>query len=66
MNIHKNARLTPIRREEMALSVIESRVSKAQAAREYGVSAKIVSRWTERFRVRLKSSTTVSGPCGVP
>ena len=50
MNIHKNARLTPIRREEMALSVIESRVSKAQAAREYGVSAKIVSRWTERFR----------------
>ena len=43
------ARLTPIRREEMALSVIESRVSKAQAARVYGVSAKIVSRWTARF-----------------
>ena len=41
--------LTPIRREEMALSVIESRVSKAQAARVYGVSAKIVSRWTARF-----------------
>ena len=50
MNIHKNARLTPIRREEMALSVIAGRLSKAQAAREYGVSAKIVSRWTERFR----------------
>ena len=43
------ARLTPIRREEMALSVIESRVSKAQAARVYGVSARIVSRWTARF-----------------
>ena len=50
MNIHKNARFTPIRREEMALSVIAGRLSKAQAAREYGVSAKIVSRWTERFR----------------
>ena len=50
MNIHKNARLTPIRREEMALSVIAGRLSKAQAAWEYGVSAKIVSRWTGRFR----------------
>ena len=36
MNIHKKARLTPIRREEMAVSVIESRVSKAQAALVYG------------------------------
>ena len=44
------ARLTHIRREEMALSVIVGRLSKAQAAREYGVSAKIVSRWSERFR----------------
>ena len=33
MNIHKNARLTPIRRDEMALSVIAGRLSKAQAAR---------------------------------
>ncbi len=49
MNIHKNARLTPIRREEMARSVIEGLVSKARAARVYGVSAKIVSRWTGRF-----------------
>ena len=50
MNIHKNARLTPLRREEMALSVIEGRHSKAQAARFYGVSARIVSRWVERFK----------------
>ena len=49
MNIHKNARLTPIRREEMARSVIDGLVSKAQTARVYGVSAKIVSRWTTRF-----------------
>jgi len=50
MNIHKNARLTPLRREEMALSVIEGGVSKAQAARTFGVSAKIVTRWVERYR----------------
>jgi transposase InsO family protein len=49
MNIHKNARLTPIRREEMALSVIEGGSSKAHAARIYGVSAKIVARWVERY-----------------
>ena len=50
MDIHKNARLTPIRREEMARSVIAGQVSRAEAARVFGVSAKIVSRWTERFR----------------
>lgn len=50
MNIHQNARLTAIRREEMAMAVLSGRVSMAQAAREFGVSAKIVSRWTARFR----------------
>jgi len=50
MNIHKNARLTPVRREEMALSVIEGRLSKARAARSFGVSAKIVARWVERYK----------------
>lgn len=50
MNIHKNARLTPLRREEMALSVVAARLSKAGAARRYGVSAKIVARWVERFK----------------
>jgi transposase InsO family protein len=50
MNIHKNARLTPLRREEMALSVIEGRLSKAHAARTYGVSPKIVARWVERYK----------------
>jgi transposase InsO family protein len=51
MNIHKNARLTPLRREEMARSVIESRLSKADAARTFGVSAKIVARWVERYKI---------------
>ncbi|CCV10444.1 hypothetical protein MESS4_20020 [Mesorhizobium sp. STM 4661] len=47
---HKNARLTPLRREEMAVSIIEDRLSQALAARVYGVSAKIVARWVERFK----------------
>ena len=50
MNIHKNARLTPRRREEMALCVIEGGLTKAQAARVYGVSPKIVARWVERYK----------------
>src|SRR5262245_45330786 len=50
MNIHKNARLTPVRREEMARDVVEGRLSKAGAARTYGVTAKVVARWVERFR----------------
>ena len=50
MNIHKNARLTPLRREEMALAVIEGGRSKAHVARTYGVSGKIVARWVERFK----------------
>ncbi len=50
MDIHKNARLTPLRREEMALAVIGGYLSQAQAARVYGVSAKIVARWVERFK----------------
>lgn len=50
MNIHKNARLTPLRREEMALAVIEGGFSKAHAARTFGVSAKIVARWVERYK----------------
>lgn len=42
MNIHKNARLTPLRREEMARDVVEGRLSKVDAARTYGVTAKVV------------------------
>ena len=49
MNIHQNARLTPIRREDVARPVIAGQVSRAEAARAFGVSAKIVSRWTDRY-----------------
>ncbi len=51
MNIHKNARLTPLRREEMAQAVIAGGLSQAEAARRCGVSAKIVVRRVERFRI---------------
>ncbi|RWI57090.1 MAG: LacI family DNA-binding transcriptional regulator [Mesorhizobium sp.] len=50
MNVHKNARLTPLRREEMALAVIEGSLSQANAAVRYGVTAKIVARWVERYK----------------
>ena len=50
MNIHKNARLTPLRREEMAVAVLDGTLTKAQAACVYAVSRKIVTRWVERFR----------------
>lgn len=42
-NIHKNARFTPLRREEMALAVISGRLSQAQAARECIDPVKICS-----------------------
>ena len=74
MNIHKNARLTPLRREEMAHWVIEGGLSKAQAAQAFGVSAKIVARWVERFRAHGRQGMAdrssrprklLSSDCGV-
>ena len=68
MNIHQNARLTPVRREEMARAVLSGLVSKAQAAREFGVSAKVVSRWTARFQASGRSGVQdrSSRPKSVP
>ena len=50
MKIHKNARLTPLRREEMARSVLARETSRAEAARSFGVTANTVSKWVGRFR----------------
>lgn len=50
MNIHKNARLTPLRREEMALAIVGGQLTRAQAAGVYGVSLKVVSRWVQRYK----------------
>lgn len=51
MDIHQNARLTPIRRGEMAESVISGRLTIAQAARQYGVCSKTVQKWLARFQM---------------
>lgn len=58
MNIHMNGRLTPLRREEMVVDVLGGKLTKAQAARLYGVSPKIVSRRTERFRASGRAAMT--------
>ena len=50
MKIQKNARLTLLRREEVADSVIALRLTKTEAARDYGVLAKIVAQWVGRYR----------------
>lgn len=50
MNIHKNARLTPLGRAELARRVLEGGQSIAQAAQAFHVSAKTARKWTERFR----------------
>lgn len=50
MNIHKNARLTLIRRREMALAVIERGLSYRAAGALFGVSASCVGTWVRRFR----------------
>ena len=49
MNIHKNARLTFIRRVEMVEDVINSGLPAAQVAQLYGVSAATVRKWVGRF-----------------
>jgi transposase InsO family protein len=68
MNIHKNARLTPLRREELAVSVLSGALSKSQAARRFGVCAKIVTRWTHRFRAegRAGMQDRSSRPKAIP
>lgn len=59
MNTHKNARPTPLPREEMALSVIEGRLSKSQAAR-------ICSARQPRSQRRSGIASELSSACGSP
>lgn len=49
MNIHKNARLTFIRRVEMVEDVIQGGLPASHAAQLYGVSAATVRKWVGRF-----------------
>jgi transposase len=58
MNIHKNARLTPLRREEMALAVMEGALSQAHAALKFAVTAKVVKRWVQRYKAEGRAGMT--------
>jgi transposase InsO family protein len=49
MNIHKNARLTLVRRMEMVRSVVEKRLTLAGAAAEAGVSEPTAGKWLGRY-----------------
>jgi transposase InsO family protein len=50
MDIHKNARLTPKMREQLALDVVERGLSLRQAAFRFQVSAKTAAKWVGRYR----------------
>ena len=49
MNIHKNARLTHVRRIEMVRSILERGLTPAKAAAEAGVSQPTARKWLGRF-----------------
>ena len=51
MNIHKNARLTFVRRCEMVRNISERRLTPAAAALEAGVSAPTARKWLGRYLV---------------
>jgi transposase InsO family protein len=51
MNIHKNARLVPIMREQLVRQVVEQGVSRRQAAIRFQVSSKTAGKWVSRYRI---------------
>jgi transposase InsO family protein len=72
MDTHKNARLTPRGREDMARAVVDRGLSKAEAARHFNTSWKTVDKWVERFRqlgiegLRDRSSWPLLSPSQTP
>lgn len=50
MHIHKNARLTPVLREELALRVLHDLIPLSTAAAEFNVSSKTAAKWVHRFQ----------------
>ena len=72
MDTHKNAPLTPKGREAMVRSVVEGRLSKGAAARQFNVTPKTVAKWVKRFRaegvggLRDRSSRPHSSPSQTP
>ena len=72
MDTHKNARLTPKGREDMARAVVDGGLSQAAAARKFNTTSKTVAKWVERFRalgvdgLRDRSSRPLSSPDQTP
>jgi len=72
MDTHKNARLTPKGREDMARAVVDNGLSNAAAARKFNSTAKTVAKWVGRFRalgvdgLRDRSSRPLSSPSQTP
>ena len=52
MNIHKNARLTFARRQELVVDMTAGHLSATLAAAKYGVSAPTARKWLGRFLVQ--------------
>jgi transposase InsO family protein len=50
MDIHKNARLTPLLREELARKVLSAGATLNSAAAEFKVSTRTAAKWTARYR----------------
>jgi transposase InsO family protein len=57
VDIHQNARLTRLRREEMAVGVLSGALSVTEAAEEFGVSVTTVRKWVRRRQLE--------GPAGM-
>jgi len=62
MNIHKNARLTLARRIEMVRSVVENKLTPAEAAAEAGVSEPTARKWLGRFLAGGKAGLVDRAP----
>src|SRR5215210_9231125 len=50
MNIHHNARLTPLGRERMVRAIVEGGQTPQAAARAAGVCPRTARKWVDRFK----------------
>jgi len=55
MNIHKNAKLTPRRREELVLAIIQQGHTPKAAAAAFGVCERTARRWLARYQIEGKN-----------
>jgi len=64
MNIHKNARLTPLGRERVVREVLSGQTPES-AARAAGVCPRTVRKWVARFEAATRLPATASRIAGV-